>query len=51
MLTSRECRALEPMLAPEIRCGLLAASDHSVDNRRLAAALLDVLEPRWRAHP
>ena len=23
MLTSRECRALEPMLAPEIRCGLL----------------------------
>jgi glycine oxidase len=40
MLSSRECRALEPLLAPEIRCGLLAASDHSVDNRALAAALL-----------
>jgi glycine oxidase len=40
MLTSRECRSLEPMLSPDIRCGLLAASDHSVDNRRLAAALL-----------
>ncbi|MBV9487295.1 MAG: glycine oxidase ThiO [Frankiaceae bacterium] len=40
LLTSHECRGLEPMLAPEIRCGLLAASDHSVDNRRLAAALL-----------
>jgi glycine oxidase len=44
MLTSRECRSLEPMLSPEIRCGLLAASDHSVDNRRLAAALLATLE-------
>jgi glycine oxidase len=44
MLTSRECRSLEPMLAPEIRCGLLVASDHSVDNRRLAAALLVALE-------
>jgi glycine oxidase len=40
MLTSRECRSLEPMLAPDIRCGLLVASDHSVDNRRLTAALL-----------
>jgi glycine oxidase len=44
MLSSRECRALEPMLAPEIRCGLLVTSDHSVDNRRLAAALLVALE-------
>lgn len=44
MLTSRECRALEPALAPEVRCGLLAASDHSVDNRRLAAALINVLD-------
>jgi glycine oxidase len=43
LLASRECRSLEPMLAPEIRCGLLAASDHSVDNRRLAAALLTAL--------
>jgi glycine oxidase len=44
MLTSRECRALEPALAPEVRCGLLAASDHSVDNRRLAAALITALD-------
>jgi glycine oxidase len=44
MLTSRECRALEPMLAPEIRCGLLVTSDHSVDNRRLAAALRTAIE-------
>jgi glycine oxidase len=40
MLTSRECRGLEPTLSPAVRCGLLVAGDHSVDNRRLAAALL-----------
>src|SRR6266540_4619370 len=40
MLTGRECRQLEPMLAPSVRGGLLVESDHSVDNRRLAAALL-----------
>jgi glycine oxidase len=45
MLTSQECRAFEPVLAPEIRCGLLAASDHSVDNRRLATALLAIIDP------
>jgi len=39
MLGSRECRELEPTLAPEVRCGLLVATDHSVDNRKLAAAL------------
>lgn len=39
-LTGRECRQLEPMLAPSVRGGLLVAGDHSVDNRRLAAALL-----------
>jgi glycine oxidase len=44
LLTSRECRALEPGLNPEVRCGLLARSDHSVDNRRLAAALLAALD-------
>jgi glycine oxidase len=43
MLTSREARALEPGLSPDIRCGLLAASDHSVDNRRLAEALIAAL--------
>jgi glycine oxidase len=40
MLTSKECRALEPMVSPDVRCALLVSSDHSVDNRRLAAALL-----------
>jgi glycine oxidase len=40
LLTSRECRALEPDLSPEVRCGLFARSDHSVDNRKLVAALL-----------
>lgn len=40
MLSSRECRALEPMLAPSVRAGLLVDGDQSVDNRRLAAALL-----------
>jgi glycine oxidase len=40
LLSSRECRAVEPMLSPEVRCGLLVESDHSVDNRQLAAALL-----------
>jgi glycine oxidase len=45
MLTSREARALEPALSPDIRCGLLAASDHSVDNRRLTDALIAALGP------
>jgi glycine oxidase len=45
MLTSREARALEPGLSPETRCGLLAGSDHSVDNRLLTDALLAVLGP------
>lgn len=43
LLASRECRSLEPGLSPDIRCGLLVRSDHSIDNRRLAAALLDVV--------
>jgi len=44
MLTSRECRALEPMVSPDVRCGLLAGSDQTVDNRRVAAALLAALD-------
>jgi glycine oxidase len=44
MLTGIECRALEPMLHPQVRCGLLVATDLSVDNRRLAAALLHALD-------
>ena len=34
-LTGRECRRLEPMLAPSVRGGLLAAADGSIDPRRL----------------
>ncbi|HVS67648.1 MAG TPA: glycine oxidase ThiO [Mycobacteriales bacterium] len=44
LLTSRECRALEPGLSPDVRCGLLARSDHSIDNRKLVAALLAALD-------
>lgn len=40
-LRAAECRALEPALAPSIRGGILAASDHQVDNRLLVAALLE----------
>jgi glycine oxidase len=39
-MTGRECRRLEPMLAPGVRAGLLVHGDHQVDNRRLVAALL-----------
>jgi glycine oxidase len=43
-LTGRECRQLEPMLAPSVRGGLLVEGDHSIDNRRLGAALLAALD-------
>ncbi|MCS0636378.1 glycine oxidase ThiO [Streptomyces sp. LP05-1] len=43
-LTGRECRRLEPMLAPGVRGGLRVADDHQVDPRRLAAALLAACE-------
>jgi glycine oxidase len=39
-LTSRECRAAEPLLGPSIRGGLLAPDDASVDPRLLTRALL-----------
>lgn len=39
MLSSRECRRVEPGLAPGVRAGLLVDGDHQVDNRRLLAAL------------
>jgi len=45
-LTGRECRKLEPMLAPGVRGGLLASEDGSVDPRRLAPALLAAAEKR-----
>jgi glycine oxidase len=45
-LTGRECRRLEPMLAPSVRGGLLAPADGSIDPRRLTAALLVAVERR-----
>jgi glycine oxidase len=39
-LRGRDCRQLEPGLAPSIRGGILASGDHQVDNRALVAALL-----------
>jgi glycine oxidase len=38
-LSARECRKLEPFLAPSTRGGVLAPGDMSVDNRRYLAAL------------
>jgi glycine oxidase len=38
-LRSRECRQLEPGLAPSIRGGVGAPRDHQVDNRALVEAL------------
>jgi glycine oxidase len=45
-LTGRECRRLEPMLAPSVRGGLLAPGDAWVNPRRVTAALLAALERR-----
>ncbi|ARQ71236.1 glycine oxidase ThiO [Streptomyces marincola] len=43
-LTGRECRRLEPMLAPGVRGGLRVDGDHQADPRLLAAALLTACE-------
>ncbi|MDH6127232.1 glycine oxidase ThiO [Kitasatospora sp. GP82] len=43
-LTGRECRRLEPMLAPGVRGGLQVTGDHQVDGRRLTAALVAACE-------
>ncbi|MFF0227803.1 glycine oxidase ThiO [Streptomyces sp. NPDC004629] len=43
-LSGRECRRLEPMLAPGVRGGLRVDADHQIDPRRLAAALLTACE-------
>ncbi|TDC21476.1 glycine oxidase ThiO [Streptomyces sp. 8K308] len=43
-LTGRECRRLEPMLAPGVRGGLRVDGDHQADPRRLTAALLIACE-------
>ncbi|MCM2392434.1 glycine oxidase ThiO [Streptomyces albipurpureus] len=43
-LSGRECRRLEPMLAPGVRGGLRVDGDHQVDPRRLASALVTACE-------
>ncbi|MFI5974602.1 glycine oxidase ThiO [Streptomyces sp. NPDC051452] len=43
-LSGRECRRLEPMLAPGVRGGLRVDGDHQIDPRRLAAALVSACE-------
>ncbi|MDI3417543.1 glycine oxidase ThiO [Streptomyces luteolus] len=43
-LSGRECRRLEPMLAPGVRGGLRVDGDHQIDPRRLVAALVTACE-------
>ncbi|MFF4271705.1 glycine oxidase ThiO [Streptomyces sp. NPDC001536] len=43
-LSGRECRRLEPMLAPGVRGGLRVDGDHQIDPRRLIKALLAACE-------
>ncbi|OUD02438.1 glycine oxidase ThiO [Streptomyces swartbergensis] len=43
-LSGRECRRLEPLLAPGVRGGLRVDGDHQIDPRRLAGALVAACE-------
>ncbi|MGW1611251.1 glycine oxidase ThiO [Streptomyces sp. NPDC002285] len=43
-LSGRECRRLEPMLAPGVRGGLRVDGDHQIDPRRLSGALAAACE-------
>ncbi|GCB50137.1 glycine oxidase ThiO [Streptomyces sp. NL15-2K] len=43
-LSGRECRRLEPLLAPGVRGGLRVDGDHQIDPRRLARALVAACE-------
>ncbi|MGF0172195.1 glycine oxidase ThiO [Streptomyces sp. Marseille-Q5077] len=43
-LSGRECRRLEPMLAPGVRGGLRVDGDHQIDPRRLSVALVAACE-------
>src|SRR5919109_2355196 len=43
-LRSRDCRRLEPGLAPSVRGGVLAPGDHQVDNRAMAGAVATACE-------
>ena len=49
-LDARQCRALEPFLAPATRGGVLATGDLSVDNRRYLAALKAAAEKAGVQH-
>ncbi|MFM9693953.1 glycine oxidase ThiO [Streptomyces europaeiscabiei] len=43
-LSGRDCRRLEPMLAPGVRGGLRVDGDHQIDPRRLSRALVAACE-------
>ncbi len=43
-LRGRECREIEPALAPSTRGGILSRGDHQIDNRALLDALLTACE-------
>ncbi|MEI5523538.1 glycine oxidase ThiO [Streptomyces brasiliscabiei] len=43
-LNGRDCRRLEPMLAPGVRGGLRVDGDHQIDPRRLSRALVAACE-------
>ncbi len=49
-LDAKQCRALEPFLAPAIRGGVLVTGDLSVDNRRYLAALKAAAEKTGVQH-
>jgi glycine oxidase len=49
-LDAKQCRALEPFLAPATRGGVLATGDLSVDNRRYLAALQAAAEKAGVQH-
>ncbi len=49
-LDAKQCRALEPFLAPATRGGVLAAGDLSVDNRRYLTALKAAAEKAGVRH-
>jgi glycine oxidase len=46
MLTSRECRQLEPALNPRVVGGAFYGADHQVDNRAVLRALTEALRRR-----
>jgi glycine oxidase len=45
-LSSAQCRAAEPLLAPGISGGIELTEDHQVDNRRVVEALLEACRAR-----